>query len=137
MGEGAENARDGEPAEGAAEEGVGEGEGECEVAEGTRSERAEQNRFEGGGAATGEATSPDLRGDAGAREDKALPEKDGESDEQRPVGHGGRWERRRGDDRGLGGGRVCGERLSRPEDGIFNHGFHGFTRIRARTEGMS
>jgi hypothetical protein len=66
-----------------------------------------------------------------------LPEEDGESDEQRPVGHGWRWERRRGGDRGLGGGRVCGERLSRPEDGIFNHGFHGFTRIRARTEGMS
>ena len=94
MGEGAENARDGEPAEGAAEEGVGKGEGECEVAEGTRSERAEQNRFEGGGAATGEAAAPDLGGDAGTREDEALPEEDGESDEQRPVGHGGRWAER-------------------------------------------
>ena len=82
MGEGAENDRDGEPAEGAAEEGVGEGESEGEVAEDARGERAEENCFEGGGAATGEAAAPDLGSDAGARQDEALPEKDGESDEQ-------------------------------------------------------
>jgi hypothetical protein len=88
VGEGGEDRGDREPAEGAAEERVGEVGGEGEVAEGAGGEGAEEDGFEGGGAAAGEAAAPELRGDAGAGKDEALPEEDSESDEQRPVGHG-------------------------------------------------